>query len=320
MKRSRGGAWLAWPVLIATIGLVVFPARAEDYVLGPEDVVQISVWLHPELDKTLPVAADGNITFAPIGQVKAGGLTAKQLGDRLADRLSTYLRQTTTCTVTITQFLSRSVYVVGAVNRPGRYGFEAMPSLVDLISQAGGALPGADLSRVQILRREGESRRVINADVATALQSGIGTDLPELKPGDTIVVNSAGGGAYSGGPGDAISIMGEVVKPGLYPAGSGLDLWVLMAQAGGFTPNANLKKVRIITQADQGSKVKVYDLETAAWISGEKPVLVKPGEVVFVTARHTNPIWGAFLTILPITLNVLNIALAVELLNGQVHR
>ncbi|HTO90215.1 MAG TPA: polysaccharide biosynthesis/export family protein [Candidatus Sulfotelmatobacter sp.] len=319
MRRSRRAAWRWWPALIAMVALVI-PARAEEYILGPEDVVQVSVWLHPELDKTLPVGADGNITFAPIGQVKAGGLTAKQLGDRLADRLSSYLRQTTTCTVTITQFLSRSVYVVGAVNRPGRYGFETMPGLVDLLSQAGGAVAGADLSRVQILRREGESRRVINADVATALQSGIGTDLPELKPGDTVVVNTSGGGAYSGGPGDAISIMGEVMKPGLYPAGSGLDLWVLMAQAGGFTPNANLKKVRIITQADQGSQVRVYDLDTAAWISGGKPVLVKPGEVVFVTSRHTNPIWAAFVTILPITLNILNVALAVELLNGNVHR
>jgi len=317
MRRS-GGGWPAAGLLALGLVMLVPAVQAEDYVLGPEDVVQISVWLHPELDKTVPIGADGNLTFAPIGQVKAAGLTAKQLGDRLADKLSAYLRQTTTASVTITQFLSRSVYVVGAVNRPGRYGSENMPNLVDLISQAGGAAPGADLSRVQILRREGESRRVINADVSTALAGGVGTELPPLKPGDTVVVNAIGGaGAYSGGVGDAISVLGEVMKPGLYPAGSGLDLWMLLAQAGGFTTRADMKEVRIVTQAPEGATVLIYDLQKAAVISGSKPVLVKPGEVVFVAPRRTNPIVAGLIALLPITLNVLNIALAIELLRQQ---
>lgn len=317
MRRS-GGVWPA--VWLLALGLLIpaLAARAEDYVLGPEDVVQISVWLHPELDKTVSVGSDGNLTFAPIGQIKASGLTAKQLGDRLADKLSAYLRQTTTASVTITQFLSRSVYVVGAVNRPGRYGSENMPNLVDLISQAGGAAAGADLSRVQILRREGESRRVINADVSSAIAGGVGSELPELKPGDTVVVNTIGGaGAYSGGAGDAISVLGEVIKPGLYPAGSGLDLWVLLAQAGGFTNRADMKEVRIVSPAPEGSKVLVYDLEKAAALSGSRPVMVKPGEVVYVAPRRQSPVLSAFLALLPITLNVLNIALAVELLRQQ---
>src|SRR5262249_45937607 len=164
---------------------------AEDCVVGAEDVMQVSVWLHPELERTITISTDGTIVYPPIGSVQAAGLTPKQLGDRLADRLGTFLRQTTQVTVTVTQFMSRSVFVAGAVAKPGRYGFERMPSVVDAISQAGGALAGADLGHVQVVRREGENRRTIDVDVASALRDGVGTALPELKPGDTIMVGGA---------------------------------------------------------------------------------------------------------------------------------
>lgn len=301
----------------AVLALVMLPTavRAEDYTVGPEDVLQVSVWMHPELDKSVTVGPDGTLTFAPAGDVKAAGLTTKQLADRLGDRLSTYLRQTVTVTVTVTQYLSRSVYVVGAVGRPGRYGFQTIPSLVDLISQAGGALPGGDLSQVQIIRREGEARRVLNADVSSALRNGIGTDLPTLRPGDTVVINTVGGGgAYTGSPGDAIAVLGEVVKPGLFPAGSGLDLWVLLAQAGSFTANANLRQVRIVSPGPGGAKVRTFDVKEATEHDGARSVLVRPGEVVFVSPRSTNGAWAVFTQTLAISRDILNIALAVDVI------
>jgi len=279
------------------------------------------VWMHPELDKSVTIGPDGTLTFAPAGDIKAAGLTTKQLADRLGDRLSTYLRQTVTVTVTVSQYLSRSVYVVGAVGRPGRYGFQAMPSLVDLISQAGGALPGGDLSQVQIIRREGEARRVLNADVSSALRNGIGTDLPVLRPGDTVVINTVGGGgAYTGSPGDAIAVLGEVVKPGLYPAGSGLDLWVLLAQAGSFTANANLHLVRIVSPGPGGARVRTFDVKAATEHDGAHSILVRPGEVVFVSPKSTNAAWAAFTQTLAISRDILNIALAVDVIKRDAHQ
>jgi polysaccharide export outer membrane protein len=130
---------LAGAMLVASATV----ARAEEYVLGPEDVVSISVWMHPELERTAAIGADSTLVLPPIGSVKAAGLTTKQLGDRIADRLSSYLRQSTTVTVSVKDYLSRSVYVSGAVAKPGRYGFERVPTIVDVINQAGGAIPGA---------------------------------------------------------------------------------------------------------------------------------------------------------------------------------
>ena len=131
--------------------------RAADYVLGPEDVIQVSVWLHPELERSLTIRADGSVTLPPVGDLKAGGLTPKEFADRASDRLSSYLRQTTTVTVTVTQYMSRSVFVQGAVAKPGRFGFENIPTLVDLLAQAGRALPGANLAGVQVVRGVGDS-------------------------------------------------------------------------------------------------------------------------------------------------------------------
>jgi polysaccharide export outer membrane protein len=310
--RIRGIRGFAFAALALT--LLPTAVRAEDYTIGPEDVLQVSVWMHTDLDKTVTVGPDGNLTFPPAGDIKATGLTTKQLADRLGDKLSTYLRQTVTVTVTVSQYLSRSVYVVGAVGRPGRYGFQNLPSLVDLISQAGGALPGGDLSHVQIIRKEGEARRVINADVSSALRDGIGTDLPQLRPGDTVVINTTGGGAYTGAAGDAIAVLGEVIKPGLYPAGSGTDLWVVLAQAGSFTANANIRLVRVVSPSPGGAKVHTYDLKDAVEHDGARSVVVRPGEVVYITPKSTNIAWAAFTQTLAISRDILNIALAVDVI------
>ena len=79
------------------------PALGAAYVIVSEDVLQISVWLHPELERTVAVDTDGNITFPPLGEIHAAGQTSDQLSNRLADRLSSYLRQTATVTVTVSQ-------------------------------------------------------------------------------------------------------------------------------------------------------------------------------------------------------------------------
>ncbi len=314
IKAIRVPALLGAAVLWA---LAAPRAWAEDYVLGAEDVVQVAVWLHPELDRTIAIGADGKLVFAPAGEIQAAGLTTRQLSDRLGERLSTYLRQTTTVTVTVSQYLSRSVYVVGAVGRPGRYGFQTLPGLVDLISQAGGAQTAADLSRVQVIRKEGEARRVLTADVASALRDGIGTDLPALRPGDTVVLNTKDGGAYAGAPGDGVAVLGEVLKPGLYAVGSGLDLFMLMAQAGGFTTRANLRLVRIATPAPGGTEVRTVDLKAAFERSGFQPLVVKPGDVVFVSPSGSSAAWTVFTQTLAISRDLLNIALAVDVLKRE---
>jgi len=303
--------------LLAFAALSPRTARAQEYVLGADDVIAVSVWGHPELERTVTVGSDGNITFAPIGDVKAAGQTTKQLADRLGDRLSQYLRVTAQVTITVKEFLSHSVFVSGAVARPGRYGFERIPNLVDVISQAGGAVPGADLANVQVVRREGEARRTLPADVASALRDGVIANLPVLKPGDTVIVpggGASGTGSFSSS--DGVGVLGEVLRPGVYPATGGQDLWVILAGAGGLTPRGNLSDVRVVTRQGQSQTVVSVNLREVLKHGSRAPFVVRPGDIVFVTATGTGAgarTYNALVQTLPIAVEVLNIVVLSDL-------
>jgi len=313
-----------WWCAVLLLACAVSPALAqgeadrEAYVLGADDVVSVSVWLHPELERTARIRADGSIVFPPIGEIQAAGLTAKGLGDRIADRLSAYLRQTATVTVTVTDYASNSVVVTGAVAAPGRYGFERIPPLLDVLDRAGGAQVGADLARVQILRREGDARRMLNVDVAAALQGGTVTSLPELKAGDTIVVPASAGGNLP--PGTGVSVLGEVARPGVYGVGDGQDLWAILAASGGLGPQGDLAKVRILRQSSDAQTVTTLDLRDVLRSGGSAPYLVYSGDVVFVE-RTGQGFWGragrGFSALLAVTRDVLNVVVLTVLLDNN---
>ncbi len=290
--------------------LMAIPARAADYVLGAEDVIQVSVWLHPELERTLTIRADGSVTLPPVGDLKAAGLTPKQFGDRTADRLSAYLRQTTTVTVTVTQYMSQSVFVQGSVAKPGRFGFETIPSLVDVLAQAGGALPGTNLAAVQVVRREGEQTRMLAADIASALRTGDTSALPTLRPGDTIILPGTGA-ATSSTSGEGVAVLGEVGNPGLYPAGEQSDLWTMLALAGGMTNRGRLEDVRLLTRGNAGVTVAVIDLRQVLDRGSRAPHLVRPGDVVVVMPKGQG-FWSGMTTVLGLSRDALNVLLLVD--------
>lgn len=307
-------------LMVLSVALACAPAaRAAEYVLGVEDVVGVSVWLHPELERAVTVGADGNVVFPPVGEIKAAGLTAKQLAERIADRLTTYLRQSATVTATVTQYLSQSVVVSGAVAKPGRYGFESLPSLVDVLSAAGGAQAGADLSQVQLVRREGAQRRTQVIDVSAVLRDGDTSTLPSLKPGDNVVV-PAGAAPGMGGPGEAVGVLGEVTKPGLYPVGTGADLWMVLAAAGGPTATGDLSGVKVLTRGPSGVTVLDVNLREMLAKGTKAPVTVRPGDVVYVGVRTGAMVGRAFAGLYQVLLvgrDVLNTAVLVDYLQNQ---
>ena len=315
MRRS----WLAMLGMACALVISLAPgaARAEEYTIGAEDVLQVSVWLHPELERAVTVGADSSITFPPVGVLRAGGQTPTQLATRLSDRLSSYLRQTATVTVTVTQFLSQSVYVSGGVATPGRYGFERLPGVVDVISRAGGALADADLSQVQLIRREGDLRRPQTLDVARALREGADAGLPALKPGDAIVVPvKPAQGAATGS--DVVGVLGEVTRPGLYPVGAGQGLWLVLAAAGGLTPLGNLADVRVVRPKDSGNSVFAVNLKNQLAHGAREPFMVRSGDVVFVTGRGAwGNTWVTLTQVLSISRDLANIVVVADYLNRR---
>jgi len=309
-----------WSVLVMAMLAIPGIAIADpEYTLGVEDQISISVWLHPELDRTVSVQTDGNIVFPPLGEIKAAGLTVKQLQDRLADRLSTYLRSTSTVTVTITKYLSQSVIVTGAVYAPGRYGFAAIPNIMDVLNAAGGPVPGADLTRVQVIRREGEGRGTRVLDVLNAQRAGTTDSLMTLRTGDMVVVESFVG-AYAPAPGDGFAVLGEVSAPGIYQAGPSTTIWNALAQAHGLTQTGDLARVKIVTPTRDGQQVVTINLKEVLNKGGGSIAVIKAGDIVYVPHTKSSVAakgWVGLTQLMSLTSDLVNIVIIADYLNRQ---
>jgi polysaccharide biosynthesis/export protein len=301
------------PALLLTPG-GVGPARAAvEYVIGNEDVLALTVWEHPELSRTVVVRADGTITLPPLGDIPAVGKTTAQLARDIEARVYGTLRVTAQATISVLAFNSRKVYLAGQVNNPGRYAFEEMPGLLDLLGATGGLGAGADLSAVRILRRkESGGPETMTVDLATAVQTGDVSNVPALEPGDVVFVPgvSAGGGTGIGGGG--VYVVGEVLRPGAYAAPPGADLLQVVAIAGGLSPRADLSQVVVVGADPQGGAFRVkVDLRRLMESGGRGPE-VRSGDTVIVStlqAGAAGVAWNVLRESLAISRDVLNLFL-----------
>lgn len=275
---------LAVSMSIIAFAPAALAQQGGEYVIGAGDVLSVSVWRHPELDNQVVVRANGMVTFPPVGELMAAGMTPNAFSRELMQRLRDYTRETTQVTVTMQQFNSRAIFLTGQVMAPGRYSFEQIPDLVQLLSQAGGPLPGADLSSVTVIRPTARGPEVIPVDVAGYMRGESGVSMPELMPGDTIDFPPLIGGGTAGGPG-LVYVFGEVGRPGAYPAGDGLDVMGIIALAGGATREAKLDQVSVIMAGGDGQVVATVDVERIVKQGTPRPLELRGGDRVYVFPR-----------------------------------
>jgi len=171
---------------LVVVGMAV-QARAQGYPLGPEDVLEISVWRDEALTKQVIVRPDGCVSFPLIGDIQASGLSVEQLRRVIQDKIAEYVPDTPV-SVMLMQIGSAKVYVVGKVNRPGMYIMGHAMTVTQALALAGGLNAFADEDSIQVLRTVDGAQRAIIFDygrVASGknLESNI-----VLKPHDTIVV------------------------------------------------------------------------------------------------------------------------------------
>jgi polysaccharide export outer membrane protein len=156
------------------------------YVIGPTDVLAITVWKEPTLSGTILVRPDGMVSLALLGDVQASGLTPLQLGDQIALKLKKYI-QDPNVSVVVTQIHSKVVYLLGEVVKRGPVEMTPGMTLLEAIASAGGLTDFANQKKIYILRNESGSRQRVPVHYKEALK-GDGTLNLALKPGDTIVV------------------------------------------------------------------------------------------------------------------------------------
>jgi protein involved in polysaccharide export with SLBB domain len=111
-----------------------------DYVVGPQDVLTITVYGQNDLNGQFRVDADGTFTFPLVGRVTAGQLTVRQLEEEMARLLKEFVKAPQV-SVTVGQYKSRRLFIVGEVRSPGAYVLTGNMSLIEAIALAGSALP-----------------------------------------------------------------------------------------------------------------------------------------------------------------------------------
>lgn len=272
---------LSFAVIAVSTGLRAAPAQsAQNYVIGPRDVVAITCLDDPALTGKFTVEADGTFTLPYIGSIKAGDLTIRQFEQALKKSLiDGKFFKNPQIAVTIDQYRSQYVLLIGEVSKPGLYPLTGGMTLLNLIAQAGTLTPAASgailivpagATKAESADGTGLGGATVDSGIVRAdlsqLQNGVFDRTIELHDGDVVIVQQAAR-AY---------ILGEVKSPGAYPVQLTTTLQQLLALAGGQTVDAALNRIKI-TRFVNGERIEVKNAKLTE--------LVKPGDTVIVPTK-----------------------------------
>lgn len=157
------------------------------YRIGPEDVLQISVFSNEALSRTVPVRPDGMISLPLINDVKAAGLTPMELREALIKKLVEFVPSPEVAVI-VTEVRSFKISVIGQVMKPGRYDLKSAATIVDALALAGGFKEFAGRSRIVVIRPEGGAQRRISFDYDKLSASDRAQVNIPLYPGDIVMV------------------------------------------------------------------------------------------------------------------------------------
>ena len=173
--------------IILTLSSYSTSEASNFYLIGPGDVLEISVWNEPDLSKKLIVPPDGVISFPLIDPIKVTNLTITALKKAVTKKISEYIPDATV-TVLLMEINSLNAYVIGKVKSAGEYSITMETTVLQILSMAGGLTPFASDGNIKILRQK--KRKIINIPFNYG-EVEKGKNLEQniiLKPGDVVLV------------------------------------------------------------------------------------------------------------------------------------
>ncbi len=180
------------PTATSSVPSAAVPASAlaaessSNYVIGPSDSLEITVFKEPTMSGTLPVRPDGMISLSLVGDLQAAGLTPMGLSDAIRERLKKFINDPSV-TVTVLGVNSKHIYMIGEIGKPGELPLTPGLTPLQAIATVGGLTQYANGKRVYILRTEGGKQLKIPFDYKKAVKTG-NLQGVTLISGDTIVV------------------------------------------------------------------------------------------------------------------------------------
>jgi polysaccharide export outer membrane protein len=249
-------------------------AETANYMVGPDDVLTVTVFNEPQLSGKFRVENDGQFDYPFLGRIKAGGTTVGEIAAAVKAKLADGYLRNPQVTVEVEQFRSQSVFVMGEVRSPGKYTLTGSVTLIEALAQAGSTTSGAG-SDVLILHpkgrvkgaptlpeeREAEVQRVSLRD----LQTGKLSQNVQIRDGDTIFVPKA----------ERFFVTGQVRNPGAYVFEPNTTVLQAISMAGGVSDRGSNRRIRIIRVVD--NKKQEFDANPTD--------LVQPGDTIMVRQR-----------------------------------
>jgi polysaccharide export outer membrane protein len=257
-------------LLLSAVGPAAASAQT-NYVLGPQDVVNITVLGEEDLSRKYTIEQDGTFTFPLIGRVTARGLTLRALEQEIRSKLAANYLKNPEVSVAVDAYQSQKVMVWGEVNQPNEYQLTGDMTLLSALARAGSVTPNA--GREAVIVRAAKSTaagaaadpEIIRVDL-TELQAGnMALNIP-LRDGDTINVPKA----------QSAFVSGYVKNPGAYAVEEGMTVLQVLSLAGGLTERGSDRRINVSRTVDGKNKLfKGVNLTS----------LVQPGDTIVVGQR-----------------------------------
>jgi polysaccharide export outer membrane protein len=265
-----------------------FPEPENDYRLGPEDEITIEVLEAAEFSgKRFPVGPDGDVRLPLVGRLHAEGLSVAQFEEQLSKRLSEFIRDPN-ATVTVAEYRSQPVSVIGAVASPGVHQLRGRKTLIEILSLAGGVREDAGHA-VKITRRLGRGRiplpearddpsggfSVAEVNLPSIVRAENPAQNIYVEPNDVISVPRA----------EMVYVVGAVNRSGGYVLGEkqGITALEALALAGGLAGGASAKGAKILRPAEGDSERLEIAVNLRDIMAGRsEDVPLWPDDILFV--------------------------------------
>jgi len=267
-------------LLLVAGALTPFPTAAQapaplpaekDYIIGPEDLLEIQAWGNKDLNQQVFVRPDARTSLPLVGEIAVAGKSVQQLQDHLTNVYEKTVKGAVV-TVIVKEIRSRPVYFIGGFGKPGVMQLTRDLTLLQAISINGGVLPNADGEKGFLLR--GDKR--IPIDFNRLVQRGDMSQNPKLEPGDSIVVPLA----------DAVYVNGEVKAPGAVKYTGDLTILKALTLVGGLTPLAAPGRVDIVRGSSEKKERIRVDVDKMMRSPDEYPdARLQPNDIIFVPQR-----------------------------------
>ncbi len=210
-----------------------------DYLIGPEDILRVTVWGQVELEHELTVDGEGRIFIPTIGQLMVSGLTLQEATGKLKAQMSRSYsglnssRPTTWLDVSIARLRPKRIYIMGEVKRPGGYTVSSYSTVFSALYSVGGPTVAGSMRDIRVIRG---GKTIAHVDLYNYLTGAERTNDFRIQNNDIVFVPHRG---------RTIALTREVRRPAIYELNDGEELKALLEFSGGALSTAYLERIQV---------------------------------------------------------------------------